>query len=591
MLSASVPSGARTRPSSSSSSSSRLPSILSSAGPSNRIPFSSLCGAPPARAGAALLLPSVAMKSGAARTDFGERASGDVHPAAAVAGFGFYNVRRQNAEVHGRNWERSLQKLLVDLAKIFLDTENKIHVLCISEFGSMEDNIDYELKVGAEGGRTHRLQRDDGKVERVKCQDTKSFFQAILRVMGLSTIEVVAHPPYVTLVDTDWWRIVEAMKQYKMCSHDKHFVQHLLLSSGPAQFAETSGSPSGATQPAVVRVFNVHMPTSMATPLRKKDCLLTMGIRCSEQDAWIIGGDLNMNLALAMNSLRQFLSKEDEDHISKSNHHLTDNAQKEDWACSSGIDLVHVKSWVGIHSQPCFSDVHDMVVVIGQIQVKRSGASQPAVAERQSASSSNDVSNVVGSSSLGSSSSNRVWVSAAESIAKPTREYRPPNWFPPLVAVNASESSAGSHATRSASMAETATRSHVQQSSAAVVDLGAVQPSVAAKLDESPVKVSSLSQPAVADQTGTVHVHPSMHRYVLNELGERAAGADEAAEDVLAAVTLGNHGRRVKSDEEIKKSLGVIFARRARYIRGLAEKKALQNLRIISTQCYNGSNG
>ena len=104
----------------------------------------------------------------------------------------------------------------------------------------------------------------------VKCEDTKSLFEVILRELQLFTIAVVAHPPYVTLVDTEWWSIVEAKTEYNMCSHAKQFVQHLLLSSGAAQPAATSGSSSGAKQPAVVRLFNIHMPTSLGSDQRKR---------------------------------------------------------------------------------------------------------------------------------------------------------------------------------------------------------------------------------------------------------------------------------------------------------------------------------
>ena len=47
-------------------------------------------------------------------TDFGEHASGDVHPAGAVAGFGFYNVGRENKEVDAKKWESRLATLSDD---------------------------------------------------------------------------------------------------------------------------------------------------------------------------------------------------------------------------------------------------------------------------------------------------------------------------------------------------------------------------------------------------------------------------------------------------------------------------------------------
>ena len=43
----------------------------------------------------------------------------------------------------------------------------------------------------------------------------------------------------------------------------------------------------------------------------------------------------------------------------------THHAQKADFALSQGIHITQVLSWIGIHSQPCASDVHDAVVVMG----------------------------------------------------------------------------------------------------------------------------------------------------------------------------------------------------------------------------------
>ena len=63
---------------------------------------------------------------------------------------------------------------------------------------------------------------------RVKCADTESLFDMILKELELFTIVVVADPPYATLVDTEWWHIDEAKTEYNMCSHATHFVHHLL---------------------------------------------------------------------------------------------------------------------------------------------------------------------------------------------------------------------------------------------------------------------------------------------------------------------------------------------------------------------------
>merc|ERR1712079_341698 len=80
--------------------------------------------------------------------------------------------------------------------------------------------------------------------------------------------------------------------------------------------------------------------------------------------------------------------------ISDSGWPMNNTAQRADFALSQGIALQHVKSWVGRHSEPCASDVHDAVVVMGvlgmqqlQRQDKPSGWEKPVVALSQNSTS------------------------------------------------------------------------------------------------------------------------------------------------------------------------------------------------------------
>ncbi len=57
--------------------------------------------------------------------------------------------------------------------------------------------------------------------------------------------------------------------------------------------------------------------------------------------------------------------------ISESGWTVDADAQKADFALSQGIALLPVKSWVGWHSKPCASDVHDAVVVMGVLDSKQ----------------------------------------------------------------------------------------------------------------------------------------------------------------------------------------------------------------------------
>ena len=55
-----------------------------------------------------------------------------------------------------------------------------------------------------------------GRQHGTKCADTQSLFEEILKELGLFTVMVVAHPPYATLVDTEWWHADEAKAEYIM---------------------------------------------------------------------------------------------------------------------------------------------------------------------------------------------------------------------------------------------------------------------------------------------------------------------------------------------------------------------------------------
>ena len=83
--------------------------------------------------------------------DWSQNTSGDAHPAGVIAGFAWYNLRLQNADVYTKKkWERRLSQLLNDLQRAFGNACHRIHVLCISEFGSMVQNIDDVFQEGAE---------------------------------------------------------------------------------------------------------------------------------------------------------------------------------------------------------------------------------------------------------------------------------------------------------------------------------------------------------------------------------------------------------------------------------------------------------
>ena len=78
----------------------------------------------------------------------GEADSGVLQPAYTVVAFASYNVGIQNAEILGKNWNKTSSskqaRLKNDIADIFA-SQHGIQVLFLSEFGQMTPNIDSEL--------------------------------------------------------------------------------------------------------------------------------------------------------------------------------------------------------------------------------------------------------------------------------------------------------------------------------------------------------------------------------------------------------------------------------------------------------------
>ena len=137
---------------------------------------------------------------------------------------------------------------------------------------------------------------------------------------------------------------------------------------------------------------------------------------------WLIAGDLNITKGTMMQWCQPYVQP-NVDCISDSGWPDDMDAQKADFALSQGIVLEHVKSWVGWHSQPCASDAHDAVVVMGSLDLKQlhrqdkpSGWKKPGIALFEKSSSSQ----VTG---------NRISASASDDVhlaaQPPTRPKRP----------------------------------------------------------------------------------------------------------------------------------------------------------------------
>lgn len=145
-------------------------------------------------------------------------------------------------------------------------------------------------------------------------------------------------------------------------------MQHLVLECID-DIARSGGAHPTAIQamPLRIRVFNAHMPTSSFTPERKTDCLFEMrsiAVAGDQPFPWMIGGDMNLVDAKLSYAACEFLPA-DNPVLCKSGWPLEADTQKADCVLCPCLALIQVKSWIGKHSKPCASDVHDAVVAIG----------------------------------------------------------------------------------------------------------------------------------------------------------------------------------------------------------------------------------
>ena len=282
------------------------------------------------------------------------RAPGSVDPHHAADAFTdttvalmSYNLGIQNTEPLGKNWAKKYVKLQNDIKSAFTN-ETGIQVLLLSEFGNMFTSIDLEF--------AHGITQPTG--DTVYC--TRELFENLLADIDLPHINVIADAPYVALIDSQCWGVKHREILHKMCTKELIKVQHLIL-----EHVDTS-------EP--LRCFNAHMPTKFATVQRKEDCVKKMcdiatytGV--SQPSAcmpWIIAGDLNVDLGTMAKWCHDFVER-GVPCFSKSEWPQIGDAQKADHALSQGITLLPIRSWLGIHSQPCASDAHDAVVVVGAL--------------------------------------------------------------------------------------------------------------------------------------------------------------------------------------------------------------------------------
>ena len=185
-----------------------------------------------------------------------------------------------------------------------------------------------------------------------KMSNAEAIFTTLLAELDLTHVHLEVMPPYVALIDKTAWQVTKSELMTKLCDHHGICVQHLVL-----QHVDSC---------ALLRIFNAHIPTSVATRSRKETCVLkmcdtattTFGSGVAQPTGvipWVIVGDLNVDAGTLMKWCQPFVEK----HVkcmSKSGWPTTRDAQKADIAISQGIALIQVKSWIGWRSPPCASD-------------------------------------------------------------------------------------------------------------------------------------------------------------------------------------------------------------------------------------------
>ena len=129
-----------------------------------------------------------------------------------VVGFAFYNVGINNDEVLSTKWLKGglsskRVKLKVDIEATFTGPF-AIHALFISEFGQMYPNID-EFVAGM----------------------TRDMFEDLLREIDLTHLVIIALPPYVAIVDSRYWEVLDCIKCGNLCTEERDFAMKVFFAA------------------------------------------------------------------------------------------------------------------------------------------------------------------------------------------------------------------------------------------------------------------------------------------------------------------------------------------------------------------------
>ena len=268
----------------------------------------------------------------------------------SVVAFAFYNVGIPNSELLGQKWKSKSstkkRKLRADIQSTF-GAEYGIQALFICEFGGMDPNIDEEV-TGL----------------------TKDVFEELLRDIEFEHLVIEALPPYVAIVDPEYWQVRSVVKCDNLCTSQSHFAMRVVLQHTQSR--------------ARVGVANCHIPTSITTAENIKatiiESLCTQLATLDSLPSWIIGGDFNLKESVVKKTCHPYLEPQ-VPSISRSGVDMR-YERKADFAVARGINLKEVRSWVGYSFPQHASDAHNMVPVNGTLRHSAPTVAAAAASDR-----------------------------------------------------------------------------------------------------------------------------------------------------------------------------------------------------------------
>ena len=243
-----------------------------------------------------------------------------------VVAFAFYNVGIKDNEFRGAKLKKKEkeERLKSDIKATF-DADVGIQALFISEFGLMHENCLAYTEM------------------------TYQIFEELIRDIHMTHLVIKVLPPYVAIVDPNYWSVLDCFKCGNLCSRESNFAMMLSLEHTQSR--------------ARMGVANCHIPSTSGSTKRKHDTVVELCKRLATLDnlsGWIIGGDCNLDINTVKLLCLDYLEP-GVPCISSSGANM-ELARKADFAITSGLNLQEVRSWVGFNFGPHASDCHNPIL-------------------------------------------------------------------------------------------------------------------------------------------------------------------------------------------------------------------------------------